>query len=116
VACDFAAALRGGFDLVVCNPPYVRTADIAALAAEVREHDPGGALDGGPDGLSAYAALARDAAGLLAPRGQLVVELGIGMATEVAALFSAAGLKPLEARLDLAGIARALPICRTECV
>src|SRR5262245_42598261 len=48
VACDFGAALRGGFDLVVVNPPYVRTGDIGALATEVRDHDPVAALDGGP--------------------------------------------------------------------
>jgi len=116
VACNFGAALRGGFDLVVANPPYVRTSDIAALAPEVLNHDPRVALDGGPDGLAAYAALARDAGRLLSPRGQLVVELGAGLSVEVAALFSAAGLAPLPPRCDLAGIARALPICRTECV
>jgi len=116
VACQFGAALRGAFDLVVANPPYVRSGDIAALAPEVCEHDPAVALDGGPDGLAAYAALARDAARLLGPRGHLVVELGAGMAAEVAALFAAAGLNPLAPRPDLAGIARALPICRTECV
>ena len=116
VACHFGAALRGGFDLVVANPPYVKTGDIAALATEVRDHDPVVALDGGPDGLVAYSALARDAMRLRAPRGQLVVELGAGAAADVATLFSAAGLAPLDPRSDLAGIARALPITRTECV
>jgi len=116
VMCHFGAALCGGFDLVVANPPYVRSHDIAGLAREVREHDPLVALDGGPVGLNAYAALACDAGRLLRPAGHLVVELGAGMATEVAALFSAAGLTPLEPRADLAGIARALPIFRTECV
>jgi release factor glutamine methyltransferase len=116
VNCDFGAALRGGFDLVVCNPPYVQTGDLAGLAVEVRDYDPRAALDGGRDGMTAYAALARDAARLLAPRGHLVVELGAGQAAAVAALFAAAGLKALAPRSDLAGIARALPICRTECV
>jgi len=116
VTCEFGAALGGGFDLVVANPPYVRSQDIAGLAIEVRAHDPVLALDGGSDGLAAYAALARDAGRLLRPGGHLVVELGAGMAAEVAALFSAAGLIPLEPRPDLAGIARALPIFRTECV
>jgi len=116
VACEFGAALCGGFDLVVVNPPYVRSADIAGLAIEVRAHDPVVALDGGPDGLTAYAALARDAGRLLRPGGHLVVELGAGMAADVAALFCAADLTPLAPRPDLAGIARALPIRRTECV
>ena len=47
VACDYAAALSGPFDLIVSNPPYIRSADIAGLASEVRDHDPHRALDGG---------------------------------------------------------------------
>jgi release factor glutamine methyltransferase len=115
VACQFGASLNGGFDLVVSNPPYVKTDDIAALAIEVRDHDPVVALDGGPDGLAAYAALAGDAERLLSRRGYLVVELGAGAAADVSALFSAAGLKPLAPRLDLAGVARTLPITRAAC-
>jgi release factor glutamine methyltransferase len=53
IHCDYAAGLSGGFDLIVSNPPYIRSADIAGLAAEVREHDPHLALDGGPDGAKA---------------------------------------------------------------
>jgi release factor glutamine methyltransferase len=110
VACDFGAALAGGFDLVVCNPPYVKRSDIAALAPEVRAHDPHIALDGGVDGLACYRALARDAQRLLAPRGHLVVELGAGSARCVAALFSTAGMAVAAPRRDLAGMARALHI------
>src|SRR6267378_7154003 len=69
VACDYASGLSGPFDLIVSNPPYIRSADIAGLAAEVREYDPLAALDGGADGLDAYRALIRQAAGLLAPAG-----------------------------------------------
>src|SRR4051812_47451331 len=50
VVCDYAAALSGPFDLIVSNPPYVRSADIAALAVDVRCYDPLRALDGGADG------------------------------------------------------------------
>jgi release factor glutamine methyltransferase len=114
VACDFGAALGGSLDLVVCNPPYVRHGDIAALAPEVRRHDPIAALDGGPDGLAAYRALARDARRLLAPRGHLVVELGAGTECEVAALFTSAGVVAARARRDLAGVARALHIHHAE--
>jgi release factor glutamine methyltransferase len=106
VACDFGAALSPS-DLVVCNPPYVATAEIAALAAEVREHDPRLALDGGADGLAGYRALAAEAARLLAPAGRLVVELGAGQAERAGALFAQAGLVCSTA-CDLAGIARAL--------
>ena len=78
IACDYAAGLSGPFDLIVSNPPYIRSADIAGLAVEVRDHDPRRALDGGADGLDAYRALIPQAAGLLAPGAALVVEAGEG--------------------------------------
>src|SRR5689334_8172181 len=64
ISCDYASGLSGTFDLIVSNPPYIRTADIDGLAREVRNHDPLAALDGGPDGLDAYRALIPQAAGL----------------------------------------------------
>lgn len=108
VACDFGAALAGGFDLVVSNPPYVASADIGTLAPEVRDHDPRLALDGGCDGLAAYRAIAADAGRLLAATGLLVLELGAGQAPAVAALLREAGLDPAEPVPDLAGIPRAI--------
>jgi release factor glutamine methyltransferase len=108
IACDFGAALAGGFDIVVSNPPYVASRDIASLAPDVRDHDPHGALDGGPDGLAAYRAIAADARRLLAPAGLLVLELGAGQAAEVAALLRQAGLDVMEPIADLAGIPRAI--------
>jgi release factor glutamine methyltransferase len=104
-----AAALRGPFDLIVSNPPYVRSGDIGTLAAEVRDFDPRLALDGGPDGLDCYRAIAAAAPALLAPDGVLVVELGAGQAGAVAALFAEAGLAPQPPRTDLYGVPRALP-------
>jgi release factor glutamine methyltransferase len=73
IQCDYATGLSGTFDLIVSNPPYVRSADIAGLAVEVREHDPHLALDGGTDGLAAYRALIPQSAARLAPGGALVV-------------------------------------------
>ena len=90
---DYAAALSGKFDLIVSNPPYIRSADIAGLAAEVRHHDPLLALDGGADGLDAYRAIAPEAVRLLAPGGTLVVEVGHGQNGEVRGLMAAVGLK-----------------------
>jgi release factor glutamine methyltransferase len=111
VACDVATALAGPFDLIVSNPPYVRSPDLPTLPPEVRDHDPWLALDGGRDGLAAYRAIAREAPRLLAAGGHLVVELGAGQAVPVGALMTAAGLVPASrARIDLAGIARALHI------
>jgi len=107
-AGDFAAALAGCFDLIVSNPPYIRTADIDTLAAEVREHDPHRALDGGEDGLAAYRRILRQVTPLLMPGGALVVEIGQHQSDDVGDLASAAGLVRCgPPRTDLAGIPRA---------
>jgi release factor glutamine methyltransferase len=108
VRTDFGAALGGGFDLVVANPPYVRTGDIPGLAADVRDHDPHLALDGGADGLDAYRRIAAQAPQLLARDGILVLELGRGQAARVRDLLAAAGLATATIRDDLSGVARAL--------
>jgi release factor glutamine methyltransferase len=106
VACDFGTALGGGFDLVVTNPPYIASAEIATLAREVRDFDPVTALDGGADGLAAYRAIPADAGRLLAPGAFLVMEIGVGQAEAVSALAAAAGLTAIAATADLAGIPR----------
>jgi release factor glutamine methyltransferase len=108
VACDMATALRGPFDIIVSNPPYIASGDIAALAAEVRDFEPRQALDGGTDGLDCYRRITATAPALLACDGVLVVELGIGQAEPVAALFAAAGLALSPPRPDLNGVPRAL--------
>ena len=108
VACDYGRALRAPVDILVSNPPYVARADIAGLQAEVRDFDPRRALDGGPDGLDGYRAIASHAADLLAPDGILVLELGHGQLGPVTSIFTPVGLAPVAPRYDLAGIARAL--------
>jgi release factor glutamine methyltransferase len=109
VACDFAGGLSGVFDLIVSNPPYIRSADINALAVEVRDHDPRAALDGGADGLDAYRALIPQAARCLAPGAALVVEAGEGQSSDIEALMTAAGLTTAgPPKADLAGIRRAV--------
>jgi release factor glutamine methyltransferase len=109
VACDYAAALSGPFDLVVSNPPYIRSAEIAGLATEVRNHDPLRALDGGADGLDAYRILIAQAPRLLAQRGALVVEVGHGQSGDIERLMTTAGLKlQRPPKADLGGIRRAV--------
>jgi release factor glutamine methyltransferase len=109
IRCDYASALSGSFDLIVSNPPYIRSADIASLAPEVRDHDPHAALDGGADGLDAYRALIAQATCALAPGAVLVVEAGQDQADEILALLTAAGLTiPGPPKADLAGIRRAV--------
>jgi release factor glutamine methyltransferase len=108
VACDLGGALAGSFDLIVANPPYVASGEIAALAPDVRDYDPRAALDGGLDGLDYYRAIAATIPALLNAEGALVVELGAGQAAAVIALFSQAGLAPTCPRTDLVGTPRAL--------
>jgi release factor glutamine methyltransferase len=110
VACDFAGPLAGPFDLVVANPPYVASAELAQLAPEVRDHDPLLALDGGPDGLRAYRALAAGAARLIGAAGHMVVEVGAGQADAAALLFTEGQPLDVTAAPDLEGTPRALHI------
>jgi release factor glutamine methyltransferase len=91
-----------GFDLVVANPPYVRSAEIERLAPEVRDHEPRLALDGGPDGLDAYRLLAPEILRVLKPGGRFAVEIGFDQSAEVAALFTAAGAQDVATYKDLA--------------
>ena len=102
---DLADGLDGPFDLIVANPPYIPSGDIAGLAPEVRQHDPRLALDGGPDGLALYRRIVADAR-RLAPRGSVVLELGLGQLQAVEAMIRAsmpdAGAASVTGHLDLA--------------
>jgi len=112
-AGNFAAALAAPCDLVVSNPPYIRTDAINTLSAEVREHDPHRALDGGGDGLDAYRLIVHQAAGLLAGDGTLILEIGQHQSDDVTRLAHAAGLAPHgPPHSDLGGIPRALAFRR----
>ncbi|WP_339913609.1 peptide chain release factor N(5)-glutamine methyltransferase [uncultured Brevundimonas sp.] len=91
----------GEFDLVVSNPPYIPSGDIAGLDPEVREHDPHLALDGGPDGLQAYRDLAPEIHRILKPDGIFAVEIGWDQGPQVKALFDAAGFADVRVVKDL---------------
>ena len=109
VACSYAAALGGPFDLIVSNPPYIPSAEIPKLSVEVREHDPHLALDGGNDGYDAYRALIPQAGERLAPGGALIVEAGQGQAQNIETLMRGAALSvDRSPKADLAGIPRAV--------
>lgn len=108
---DWAAAIQGCFELVLCNPPYIASAEFASLMPEVARYEPALALDGGPDGLAAYRAVIATLPSLIAERGVAVLELGLGQAAPVARLAQAAGLRA-QSRADLAGIERALILDR----
>ncbi len=103
---SYAQTLNGSFDLIVSNPPYIPTHDIAALDVEVRDHDPHRALDGGLDGLDAYRAIIPQASGLLREGGALLVEVGQNQSRDVARLMEYEGLTLAPVKFDLAQIPR----------
>ena len=106
VCADWAACLSASFDLILCNPPYVASGQVADLMPEVARHDPPLALDGGPDGLAAFRRVLPSLPSLLAERGVAVLEHGQGQGPAVAALLVAAGLAVVTTRADLGGVTR----------
>ena len=105
---DWFSAISGRFDVIVSNPPYIPSRDIAGLSREVREHDPLAALDGGADGLDPYQVIAASAPAFLKPGGIVAVEHGHDQATDVRAVFEAQGFSFLSSRSDHGGNHRAL--------
>lgn len=103
---DWTEGLAGPFDLVIANPPYIRSDEIPLLEPEVGMFEPSLALDGGPDGLDCYRKIAANCRDLMAPDGRIVLEIGIGQAMSVAQILSSAGLADITIRRDLAGIER----------
>jgi release factor glutamine methyltransferase len=96
------------FDVVVSNPPYIPSGDIAGLDLEVRLHDPVVALDGGSDGLDFYRRILLAAPRLLRPHGMLAFEVGFGQAETVIGMMAGAGFEEIGTRLDTGGIKRAV--------
>lgn len=102
---DWAEGIDGGYDLVLCNPPYVEQG--APLPRDVALWEPHEALFAGADGLAAFRLIAPALPGLLAPRGIACVEIGAGQADAASALFAAEGLA-VNRRNDLGGHVRCL--------
>ena len=113
---DFAdsSAGGGGFDLVLCNPPYIPSRDIGSLAPEVARFDPRRALDGGDDGLSCWRAVLPRIAGGLRDDGRALVEIGAGQEEDVARLARVSGLAERRRVRDLGGIVRCLVFSHDE--
>lgn len=103
---DWDAGLAGSFDIVVSNPPYIASDEIAALQPEVSRFEPRLALDGGPDGLAAYRRLLPAAARLLQAGGLAAFEIGLGQADSVTAIGRAAALRHLTTEFDLGSVPR----------
>lgn len=111
---DLLGAAHGPFHVIASNPPYVPEIDRAGLAPEVRDHEPAGALFGGPDGLDVIRRLLPVAAAALAPRGVLVMEIGQGQVAGVTTLVADAGLHLRTIAPDLAGIPRVVVASRPD--
>lgn len=107
---DWARAIaeQPCFDLIVSNPPYITSADMATLPPEVRDHEPALALDGGADGLEAYLILLPVMARLVRPGGIVALEFGLGQGNEVLSLAQAAGFTHMEIHADLEGRERVI--------
>jgi release factor glutamine methyltransferase len=92
------------FDLIVSNPPYVRSDEIETLPRDVRDFEPRVALDGGADGLEFYRRMIPGALDYFTRGGFLAVEIGAEMGVDVARLFTdAGGYAPPQLYRDLAG-------------
>ena len=102
---NWAADITGRFDLILCNPPYIGTGE--TLPAEVRGHEPGGALFAGPEGLDDYRIIAAQLPRLIAPGGMAAIEIGATQVEAVSGLLAAQGLN-VTVRRDLAARDRCL--------
>ena len=87
VESDLFARVRGRYNIIVTNPPYIPSAEIETLDREVKDHEPRGALDGGEDGLDFYRKIAENASKYLAKGGIVIAEVGLGQASKVVKLF-----------------------------
>lgn len=113
-ASDWFSAVEGDFDLIVSNPPYIPTKDLADLDVAVRDFDAPEALDGGEDGLDFYRLTLEQAGAYLRDGGLLILELGIGQAADVQQIGESEGWTMAALREDLAGIPRAIAFARNS--
>ena len=108
VQSDLFTNVRGRFNVIVCNPPYIRSDEIASLQKEVREFEPRIALDGGADGLDFYRRIAKSIRSYLARDGVLLLECGEGQTEEILKIFGKCSyVMPIK---DLSGVDRFLKI------
>lgn len=96
------------FNLIISNPPYIKTSDIQNLQEEVKNFEPSTALDGGADGLNCYRQISSQVNNYLAQGGILIIEIGQNQEQDIVKIFSTAGLNFIQDKKDLAGIVRCL--------
>lgn len=103
-----ASRFLGQFDVLISNPPYVTAAEMAALPRSVRDFEPAMALDGGPDGLDFYRAIARNFTPAIKPGGYLALEFGMGQEDAVSWILEAWDYDILALKKDAGDITRAI--------
>ena len=108
IVSDLFSKIRGRFDIIVCNPPYIKSDEIPNLQREVREHEPKIALDGGIDGLDFYRRIAKDVKSYLVRGGMLIMECGEGQANDIIQLFPRRDFAMVQK--DLSGVDRFVKI------
>jgi len=107
-ALEAPPALLGLFDVIICNPPYIPTGDLEKLDPSVREHEPHYALDGGPDGLYFFRAIAAEWSAIIKRGGNLAFECGAGQAEAVREIIEDEGFCDIRTYVDTLGIARVI--------
>ena len=114
IKADWFDGVKGLYDLLVSNPPYIAAHEMADLAPEVRNWEPHAALTDHDDGLTAYRAIAQRAADHLIPGGRLLVEIGPTQGAAVRSLFDQAGLVDIAVHPDLDGRDRVVAAKRAK--
>ena len=109
---DWFDAVRGKYDLIVSNPPYIPAKIVLELDKGVKDFDPHRALDGGKDGLNFYRSLAAQSAAYLHDNGMIAIEIGAGQAPDIEAIFAECGFRLTGEAEDLGGHKRALSFQR----
>ena len=110
---DLFDALTETYDVIVSNPPYIRTEEIGTLDPEVKDHDPLAALDGGADGLIFYRRIAAEAKKHLTKGGRLYLEIGDDQGEAVSRIFCESGYQDVTVIKDLTERDRVV-ICLTD--
>ncbi len=105
---DMFESVIDSYDIIVSNPPYIKTAEIQNLDKEVKDYDPHLALDGGEDGLKFYRIIAEKAMDYLKSDGYLVLEIGYDQEDDLRKLFEEAGFENVKVTKDLSGLPRML--------
>jgi len=103
---DFIQGLNQKFDMIVSNPPYIKTDEIKNLDVGVKKYDPIFALDGGKDGLKDYRQIATLSQKLLKQEGYMLLEIGFNQENDVRQIFEASGLRHISTIVDYANIDR----------